>query len=107
VTISWFLTRSAKASLKDIYVHSHNIWGKAQADKYLDGIYETFDLIGKRKAIWQPIHSRYGIIGYQTRFERHQIFWCVMASGRIGIAAVLHTSMLKQERLAKAFKVLP
>jgi toxin ParE1/3/4 len=103
---SWFLSAYAKATITDIYVYTHETWGVAQADAYLDGLFSIFELIQVRKELWRPMPPEFEVDGYFTRYGRHVIYWKQFDSGEIGIAAILHTSMLHGDRLLAAFGVL-
>ncbi len=97
------LSRSAKAVLVDIYVHTYRRWGALQADKYLDGLYDTFRRITRQEALWRPVPAAFGVSGYFTRYEKHYIYWRRFKSGEIGVTAILHASMMQGDRLKAAF----
>ena len=99
----YFLSSGAKAALTNIYVYTHETWGSAQADKYLDGLYGTFERIIRKEALWRPIAAEFQIEGYFTRYEKHLIYWKCFEDEEIGIAAISHTSMLQGDRLKAAF----
>jgi toxin ParE1/3/4 len=103
---SWFLSAYAKATLADIYVYTYETWGAAQADAYLDGLFSTFERIEAKAELWRPIPPEFEVDGYFTRFQGHFIYWKQFDSGEIGIAAILHTSMLQGDRLLAAFGAL-
>lgn len=103
---SWFLSAYARATLTDIYVYTHETWGAKKADAYLDGLFSAFERIAARTEVWRPLPPEFEIDGYFTRFERHFIYWKQFEDGEIGIAAILHTSMLQGDRLLTAFGAL-
>jgi len=103
---SWFLSAYAKAALTDIYVYTYETWGATKADAYLDGLFSVFERIEARKVLWRPMPPEFEVDGYFTRFERHVIYWKQFDSGEIGIAAILHTSMLHGDRLLATFGAL-
>lgn len=103
----WLLTKSAKTALTEIYIYTHKTWGKIQADNYVDDLYKTFDAIANRSALWRPIEDKHGVIGFHYRYKKHRVYWGVLPSGQIGIAAILHEAMLQSDRLKAAFGELP
>lgn len=102
---SWSLSRAAKAALIDIYSHTLEQWGQAQADRYLNGIFETFDRIAAQQELWRPIPPELEVDGYFARYERHYIYWRELSAEDIGFATILHVSMLQGDRLRDAFSV--
>ena len=103
---SYLLSNEAKAALVDIYVYTEQTWGAVQADKYLDGLYDTFERIVRKEVLWRPIPAEFQVEGSFTRYEKHIIYW-KRFENQIGIAAILHVSMLQGDRLKAAFGLLP
>ena len=95
-----YLIQSAAAGrLEDIYRHTLEQFGPAQADKYLDGLFELFDEIATKRITWQRIPSEFGVDGYYTRYKSHFVFWKLRSDGQIAIVVVLHQRMDLARRL--------
>ena len=96
---AYTLWSGASQALVDIYVYTHDSWGLAQADKYLDGFYACFAQIAAKKAMWRPIPAMFDITGYYTRYEHHYIYWKKASNGDIAIVAILRERMHQVDRL--------
>ncbi len=96
------LTPAAKAALTDIYVYTHQNWGEAQADKYLDGLYAVFGCIADKSVLWRPVPAEFEVDGYFTRYESHFVYWRAQKKD-MTIVAILHQAMMQGERLQSAF----
>ena len=79
-------------------------WGEEQAERYTSGLFDKFEAILHHVVLWRPIAPQYNVSGYVTRYEKHFIYWRQFSDGQIGIAAILHKSMLKTDRLAAGFE---
>ena len=85
--------------LDDIYRHTRDTWGEAQAERYILGLFERFEAIAARRFPWKPIPAAFGIDGYVCRYEKHFIYWKLLADGSVGIVTVLHERMHQIDRL--------
>lgn len=97
------LSPHAKAAIADIYDYTFDRWGPKQADQYIDGLIDLFDRIVLRHEPWRPIPPEYDVHGYWCRYQQHHVYWRQYGNGEIGIAAILHVSMIQGERLKDAF----
>ncbi len=95
----YFIQPAASARLEDIYRHSLQQFGRAQADRYLDGAFARFDDIAERRVTWRRIPSEFGVDGFFTRYQSHFIFWKLRPDGDVAIVAVLHRRMDLTRRL--------
>ncbi len=91
---------AASYRLDDIYTYSRNKWGVALADRYINGLFETFAKIQTRRVASRPIPAEFGVAGYYCKYEQHLIYWRNLSDGSIGIVTILHERMhqLKQYR---------
>jgi len=101
---AYTLWSGASQALVDIYVYTHDEWGLAQADKYLDGFYACFERIASKQENWRTIPAEFGINGYFTRYEKHYIYWKKASNGDIAITAILHERMHQIDRLKDVMK---
>jgi toxin ParE1/3/4 len=76
--------------LDEIYVYTRDMWGEAQARRYLRGLFARFDEIAVRSHPWRAIPAEFGVDGFYCRHEYHYIYWRVLADGAVGIVTVLH-----------------
>jgi toxin ParE1/3/4 len=91
--------RVAGDRLDEIYSYTRNNWGEAQAGQYITGLFARFDAIAARAFPWRPIPAEFGVSGFVCRYERHFIYWKVLADGAVGIVTVLHERMHQIDRL--------
>jgi len=94
---------AAAHRLDEIYAFTAETWGEAQADHYLEGLFAKFEAISSRDFPWRPLSAAFGVEGYVCRYERHLIYWRLLADGRIGIVTVLHERMHQISRLRDDF----
>ncbi|HKP78183.1 MAG TPA: type II toxin-antitoxin system RelE/ParE family toxin [Phenylobacterium sp.] len=94
---------SAAHRIDEIYDHTAQTWGEAQAERYIRGLFTRFEAIAARRFPWRPIPAEFGVDGYVCRYEAHLIYWKVLAAGEIGIVTVLHERMHQIERFREGF----
>jgi len=90
---------AAAHRIYEIYHHSLETWGEAQAERYVRGLFARFDAIAARDFPWRAVPAAFGVEGYVCRYEQHMIYWKVLATDDIGIVTVLHVRMHQIERL--------
>lgn len=79
--------------LDEIYRYTRDNWGDAQAERYIRGLFARFTEIAERRFPWRPVPAAFGVDGYVCRYERHLIYWKLLADGDVGIVTVLHERM--------------
>lgn len=67
---------AALLRLDDIYRHTRDSWGEAQADHYITGMFETFDRMEAHGVASKAIPAEFGVEGFVFRVEYHFIYWC-------------------------------
>lgn len=100
---TYLVLKAAEFRLDDIYRYTLDEWGKAQADKYIHGLFQHFADIAEEKAISRPIPAEFSVDGYVSRYEKHFVYWKTLSTGQIGIVTVLHQRMHKIERFKDDF----
>jgi toxin ParE1/3/4 len=96
--IGFRIQRAAGERLDEIYVYTRNQWGEAQAERYIQGMFSRFEAITAREFPWRPIAAEFEVSGFVCKYERHFIYWKVLADGTVGIVAILHERMHQIER---------
>ncbi|MBE0511246.1 MAG: type II toxin-antitoxin system RelE/ParE family toxin [Gammaproteobacteria bacterium] len=84
---------------KEIFSYTKDNWGEMQAHLYIEGMFACFKQIADDKALSHPIPAESEVIGFYTRYEKHDIYWKALQSGQIGIVTVLHERIHQMERL--------
>ncbi|MGF1549391.1 MAG: type II toxin-antitoxin system RelE/ParE family toxin [Sphingomonadaceae bacterium] len=95
--------RKASDRLDEIYLYSARLWGEAQADRYIQGLFERFEAIAAREIPWRMIPAEFEVDGFVCRYERHLIYWRLLHDGSVGIVTVLHERMHRIDRLGEDF----
>jgi len=90
--------------IDEIYLYTLDKWGEAQADHYIRGLFARFADIAARDFPWRSIPAEFGVEGYVCRYEKHFIYWKLLADGAIGIVTVLHERMYQIERFRDIFE---
>jgi len=87
------IQEAAVRRLDDIYVYTRQRWGKAQADRYIRGLFNAFEQIRPRSMMSRPIPAAFGVEGFFFKYERHFVYWKTLSNGDIGIVTILHERM--------------
>ncbi len=86
----WRVSRRADRDLLDIFQHSLDEWGEAQATKYLDELRDTFGLILKFPLLGRRV-AQFDSGLHRINSGRHVVFYRPTSFG-IRISRVLHES---------------
>ena len=97
------IQEAASWRLDEIYRYTRERWGEAQAERYITGLFDTFDRIESHGVASRPIPAGFGIPGFFFRYERHFVYWRRLSSGDIGIVTILHERMHQIEQLRDDF----
>lgn len=89
--------------LDEIYRYTRDRWGDVQAEIYIHGLFERFAAIAERRFPWRPVPAEFGVDGHVCRYERHLIYWKLLADGDVGIVTVLHDRIHQIDRLKDDF----
>ena len=90
--------RVAGNRLDEIYVYTRDLWGEAQAERYINGLFACFEAIANKEFPWRAIPAEFGVSGFVCRYEHHFIYWKILSDGTVGIVTVLHERMHQIER---------
>ena len=97
------LQEAASLRLDDIYRYTREMWGEAQAETYITGLFEAFDRIESRGVISRPVPAEFGVDGFVFRYQSHFVYWRHLSNGDIGIVTILHQRMHQMARLQELF----
>jgi len=98
--LSFYLTKKAKADLKDIARYTRETWGREQRNVYLKKIDDIFHQLSNNPAQGRNCdHIREGYRKYGI--GKHYIFYRTIAPDQIEIVRILHGSMDIEERLGE------
>ena len=97
------IQQRASRQLDEIYQYTLAEWGQAQADRYIQGLFESFHQIANHGIVSRPIPAEFGVQGFFYRHEKHFVYWKTLESGDIGIVTILHQRMHQIERFRADF----
>lgn len=97
------IQQAASHRLDDIYSHTRDRWGEAQADRYVTGLFDAFARIETHGVTSRPIPAAFGVDGHVVRYERRLVYWRRLSNGDIGVVTVLHERMHRIGRLREQF----
>lgn len=84
------LSAQAREQIEDIWLYTEEHWGEAQANAYVEGLFELFERLAGARHLWQPV-LRASLSGaFHTRYRSHMVFFRALSDGDVGILAVLH-----------------
>lgn len=99
------IQEAASYRLDEIYRYTRDRWGTQQANRYVTGLFETFNGIADHRTSSRPVPAEFGIEGFFFRYERHFVYWRWLSNGDIGIVTILHERMHQIDRFREDFGV--
>lgn len=94
---------AASRRLDEIYRYTHDAFGAAQAERYIEGLFVAFEGIESHAVLSRPVPAEFGVDGFLFRYERHVVYWRRLANGDIGIVTILHERMHQIDRFREDF----
>jgi len=85
--------KKAHQQLIGVWLYTEREWGAKQADKYLDGLYAAFKKTCQNSSSWKRVRGKAFVGVFFVRYQRHIIFFKLLAADDIGIISVLHENM--------------
>ena len=92
------LSEAAQQSVDDLFNYTLDVWGEAQARKYLGDLFSLFEAIACGDEAGRLIQPEYGVVGRYVRVGKHFIYWHWDRDDLL-IAEILHERMNKGDRL--------
>lgn len=89
--------------MDEIYRHTRERRGQAQANRYITGLFAAFERIDSHGVASKPVPAEFGVEGFYFRYERHFVYWRRLSGGEIGIVTVLHERMHQIGRFREDF----
>ena len=89
--------------LDDIYRYTRDRWGAEQADRYITGLFASFDRITSHSVASKPVSAEFGVDGFFFRYEHHFVYWRKLSNGDIGIVTILHERIHQMDRFREDF----
>ncbi len=84
--------------LDEIFTYTREIWGQAQAEAYIGGLFDCFEKIARRDQLWRAVPAEFEVNGYYCRYEHHYVYWRLLSNGTVGIVTILHERMHLMDR---------
>lgn len=94
---------AASRRLDEIYRHTRDRWGEAQAERYITGLFTAFEQIESHGVLSKPVPAEFGVQGYFFRYQKHFVYWRTLSNGDIGIVTILHERMHQMDRFRDTF----
>lgn len=94
---------AASRRLDDIYRYTLEQFGAAQAERYIEGLFETFGKIATHGVVSRPVPAAFGVDGFSFHYESHVVYWRRLSNGDIGIVTILHRRMHQIDRFREDF----
>lgn len=99
------IQEAASFRLDEIYRYTASHWGKTQAERYIQGLFDAFEGIEHHTTLSRPLPAEFGIEGYFFRYQRHFVYWRRLSNQDIGIVTILHERMHQIGQFRNDFKV--
>lgn len=97
------IQEAASRRLDDIYRYTLDQFGAAQAERYIEGLFEAFGKIATHSVLSRPVPADFGVDGFSFRYESHVVYWRRLENGDIGIVTILHVRMHQIDRFRRDF----
>jgi toxin ParE1/3/4 len=92
------IQQAASHRIDEIYRYTKERWGEEQADRYISGLFASFERIDGHAVLSRPVPAEFGVHGFVFRHERHFVYWRRLSNGDIGIVTILHERMHQFDR---------
>jgi len=89
----YLVQEAASHRIDDIYRYTLTTWGKEQADRYIQGLFDSFGSIATHKILSRPIPAQFEVEGFFYRYEKHFVYWKHLVNGKVCIVTVLQERM--------------
>lgn len=99
----YLIQETASYRMDEIYRYTLQKWGQKQADRYIQGLFDSFGKIASHEVLSRPVPADFGIQGFFYHFEKHFVYWKHLANGQVGIVTVLHERMHQISRFKDDF----
>lgn len=93
-----FMPAALKA-LDEIYHYTEATWGTSQADDYVSKLFATCEALPP--LVPRAIPLEFGVDGFVTPCQRHQIYWRQPSETEIVVVCILHERMHQAARLVE------
>lgn len=97
------IQEAAAWRLDEIYRYTLEHWGEKQAERYIRGLFDSFDQIDSHGVLSRPVPAEFGVDGLFYRYEHHFVYWRRLSDGDVGIVTILHERMHQIDRLKVEF----
>jgi plasmid stabilization system protein ParE len=87
--------------LDEIYRYTRDRRRQEQADRYITGLFHTFDRAGSLRVMSRQFPAEFGVAGYFFRHERHFVHGRRSSDGDIGIVTILHERRHQTDRFGE------
>lgn len=90
---NYLVQDAASHRIDEIYRYTLTKWGVEQADRYIQGLFDSFGDISSHEVLSRPIPAEFEVEGFFYRYEKHFVYWKYLQSGKVGIVTILHERM--------------
>ncbi|MFW8601267.1 type II toxin-antitoxin system RelE/ParE family toxin [Desulfobacterota bacterium M19] len=97
------IQRAASYRIDEIYRYTLEKWGKAKADEYIEGMFDSFGKIDTHEVLSRPIPAELGVEGFFFRYQKHFIYWKYLSNLIVGIVTILYERMHQIDRFKGDF----
>jgi len=94
---------AASRRIDAIFRYTRDLWGEAEAEAYIGGLFAAFDGIERHATLSRPVPAEFGVTGFVFKYRQHFVYWRELSDGAIGIVTVLHERMHLIERFHEDF----
>jgi len=99
----FLIQEAASYRIDGIYRYTLKKWGKAKADAYIEGMFDSFSKIETHEVLSRPIPAEFGVDGFFFRYQKHFVYWKHLPSGIVGVVTILHERMHQIDRFQDDF----
>ena len=99
--MNYRISGRAQDRIREVHAYTVDRWNDAQAEAYITGLFDHFQLVADGKAFWRLIPADFGVEGHFSRYQRHYAYWRRLSDDVLGVVTVLHERMHQLERFAE------
>jgi plasmid stabilization system protein ParE len=90
---------AALGALEEIFEYTQETWGESQADDYVSRLFATCEALPS--LVPRAIPFEFGVEGFVTHCQHHQIYWRQSGEDKIVVICILHERMHQAARLVE------
>ena len=78
---NFVVSKSASLRIDEIYQYTLKQWGQAQANNYINGLFQHFHKIASGSALQLPVSAEFEVEGMVSKYQKHFVYSKELSTG--------------------------